>query len=64
MSPMKNPPTTDQPLTTFSGWTEDFNENKIEEWSGVEYETTLPGEFNVESFVNIVDTGDDDTMVS
>jgi hypothetical protein len=65
INPVKNPPSL-KPLKTFSGWTADFDENKIESWSGFSYVTTLPGEFLSTSSVSILDTqsGVDEYMVS
>ena len=44
----------------------DVNEDRIEEWSGVEWHTTLTGEFSSSSYVKILDTDPavDEYMVS
>lgn len=63
--PCKNPPTL-RALETFGGWTMDYDENKIEEWEGVSYQTTLANVFSDGSYVDILDTDPDwdDYMVS
>lgn len=52
--PVKNP-SSFKPLTTFSGYTSDISENKIESWSAISYATTLVGEFATTSTVKILD---------
>jgi hypothetical protein len=52
--PCKNPPSL-QELNTFGGYTSDNDENKIEEWAGATYQTTLPGKWLDTSSVVIAD---------